>query len=119
MVAIRQRTILVLLCLNVGNCAKANSYFTGIKTEIIKGKTVASSYKTLQGYSKFRCVSKCLEEAAYGVCKAAGFDTSTQTCFLSSAVAVQEGGLNSETFVIITKGNVCRLFLHHVYCSKL
>ena len=107
--ALKQRVILVLLCLHVGKCVNANSYFTGIKTDIIKGKNVASSYKTLHGYSKFRCVGKCLEEAAYGVCKAAGLDTSTQTCFLSSDVAVQGEDPNYDTFVLFRKGNVCCL----------
>jgi len=104
-VSLKQQAILVLVCLHVGKCVKANSYFTGIKTEIIKGNNVASSYKTLHGYSKFRCLSMCLKQTAYGMCKAAGYDTSTQTCFLSSDVVVKEGDSNSVAFVVIYKGN--------------
>ena len=104
-VSLKQRAILVLVWLHVGKCVTANPYFTGIKTEIIKGNNVASSYKTLNGYSKFRCLSMCLKQAAYGVCKAAGYDTLTQTCFLSSDVVVKEGDSNSVAFVLIYKGN--------------
>jgi len=103
-VAIKQRAFLFLLCIHVGNVSKATSLVTKIKTEYLKGKTVTLSYKTLHGYSKFICVSKCLEEAADSVCKAVGYDTSTQTCFLSSTNTVEDGDPNSGAFVI-RKGN--------------
>jgi len=72
----------------------------------MKGKNVASSYKTLHGYSKSRCVNKCLTEATNGDCKAAGYDTSTQTCFLSNDELVQDSDPNSGAFVLINKGNL-------------
>jgi len=105
--AIKQRALL-LLCIYVGNVFQATSHVTKIKTEYMKGKTVVSSYRTLYGYSKSACVSKCLAEATDGVCKAVGYDTSTRMCFLSSSDTVEEGGLNSGAFVLIKKGKIRR-----------
>jgi len=119
--AFKQRVLIFLLCIHVGN-VKANSFLTEIKTEFLKGMNVVSSYKTLSGYSKLRCVNKCLAEATDGLCKAAGYDTSTKTCFLSSENAVANDGPHLGAFVLITKGNLCysefyRNFLGHV-CSQ-
>ena len=54
------------------------------KTQLIKGKMVATSYMTLQSYSDIKCVRKCFEEKRQERCSVAGYDTSTQTCFLSN-----------------------------------
>ena len=111
-VALKQRLILVLFTIHFGKCIKANSLMTEIKTEFVKGKNVASTYKTLHGYSKSRCVSKCLTDATDGLCKAAAYDTSTQTCFLSDDVALEEGDPNSGAFVLIKKGKMHKLGKH-------
>ena len=110
--AVKQRAILFLICIHVANVFKATSLITEIQTEFMKGKNVVSSYKTLHGYSKSRCVNKCLAEATDGSCKAAGYDTSTQTCFLSSENIVQTDGPNAGAF-LFKKGN-----LHSSHLSK-
>ena len=48
-----------------------------------KGKTVLTSYRTIQPYSKARCVEKCVEEGLAGWCSVAGYVTATRTCHLS------------------------------------
>ena len=111
-VAIKHRCLLFLLCIHVGNVFKAKSLITKIKTEYMKGKTVVSSYRTLYGYSKSACVSKCLADATNGVCKTVGYDTSTRMCFLSSSDTFEEGGPNSGAFVLIKKGKIRRFALH-------
>ena len=54
------------------------------KTQLSKGKIVATSYMTLKSYSDIRCVRNCFEEKRQGRCSVAGYDKSTQTCFLSN-----------------------------------
>jgi len=54
------------------------------KTQLSKGKMVATSYMTLQSYSDIKCVRKCFEEKRQNRCSVAGYDKSTQTCFLSN-----------------------------------
>ena len=54
------------------------------KTQLTKGKMVATSYMTLQLYSDIKCVRKCFEEKRQDRCSVAGYDKSTQTCFLSN-----------------------------------
>lgn len=53
-------------------------------THFIKGKTVATSYKTLQSYSKIKCVEKCFAEKRQNRCSIAGYNKVTKTCFLSN-----------------------------------
>jgi len=55
----------------------ANTYFA-------KGKMVATSYMTLKSCSSIKCVSKCFDEQRNTRCSVAGYDKSTQTCFLSN-----------------------------------
>ena len=54
------------------------------KTQFSKGKMVATSYMILQSYSDIKCVRKCFEEKRQNRCSVAGYDKSTQTCFLSN-----------------------------------
>ena len=112
MVAFKQRVLLFLLCIHVANVVKATSLITEIQTEFIKGKNVASSYRTLHGYSKSRCVNKCLAETTNGDCKAAGYDTSTQTCFLSRDNTVETAGPNAGAF-LLKKGTIYLLHLFY------
>jgi len=59
------------------NVQSINTYFT-------KGKMVATSYMTLKSCSSIKCVSKCFDEQRNTRCSVAGYDKSTQTCFLSN-----------------------------------
>jgi len=52
-------------------------------TTFVKGKMVATSYATLQPYSKMKCVRKCAEDNLVGGCTVAGYNTATQACYLS------------------------------------
>jgi len=47
------------------------------------GKTVATSYLTLERYSKIRCVEKCNAEGKHGRCIVAAFNKATKVCRLS------------------------------------
>jgi len=64
-----------LMCL--GNIQTIESRFS-------KGKKVATSYKTLQSYSKIKCSEKCFDEKRQNGCKVAGYNKATRTCFLSN-----------------------------------
>jgi len=54
------------------------------RAQITKGKKVATSYMTLQSYSDIKCVRKCSVEKKQNRCSIAGYDKTTQTCFLSN-----------------------------------
>ena len=63
----------------------------------VKGKRVATSYATLQPYSKMKCVGKCAEENLAGRCTVAGYNTATQTCFLSDDSPADVTSITDET----------------------
>jgi len=72
----------VLVLLNALLCT-ANVQFT--LTQFIKRKTVATSYFTLQPYSKFQCAEKCFyHEKKQNRCSFAQYNEATQTCLLSN-----------------------------------
>ena len=54
------------------------------RAQFTKGKKVATSYMTLQSYSDIKCVRKCFVEKKQNRCSIAGYDKTTQTCFLSN-----------------------------------
>ena len=53
------------------------------KATFIKGKTVASSYLTIERYSKVQCVEKCYNEGKEGRCSIAEYSKATRSCKLS------------------------------------
>ena len=48
-----------------------------------KGKTVATSYQTLERFSKVQCAEKCYKEGKKGRCRIAGYNKDTKICRLS------------------------------------
>jgi len=73
--------VFVLLC--AFSLCKANVQ-SSMVTKYTKGKTVATSYMTLQPYSKIQCVAKCVDEKRQNLCSVAGYNVATKTCFLSN-----------------------------------
>jgi len=49
----------------------------------LKRKTVATSYLTLERFSKVQCAEKCYKEGKQGRCRIAGYNKDTKTCRLS------------------------------------
>ena len=49
----------------------------------LKGKTVPSSYLTLERFSKVQCAEKCYKEGKQNRCRIAGYNKGTKTCRLS------------------------------------
>jgi len=73
--------VIVLLC--AFSLCKANVQSSSV-TQYTKGKTVATSYMTLQPYSKIQCVVKCVDEKRQNRCSIAGYNVVTKTCLLSN-----------------------------------
>ena len=71
---------LVFLCASSMCMATVNT----TSTTLTKGKMVPTSYMTLQAFSDMNCVRKCFLEKMQNRCSVAGYDKSTQTCFLSN-----------------------------------
>jgi len=65
-------------------CAQCMATFQSTKTQYTMGKRVATSYMTLQPYSKIQCAVKCLDEKRQGRCSYAGYNAPTQKCYLSN-----------------------------------
>jgi len=59
-------------------------YVQNTHTNFTRGKIVATSYMTLQLYSKIKCVQKCLDEKRQNRCNVAGYNVATRSCFLSN-----------------------------------
>jgi len=53
------------------------------KANFVKGKTVATSYLTVERYSKVQCVEKCYREGKEGRCSIAEYSKATRSCKLS------------------------------------
>jgi len=53
------------------------------KANFVKGKTVATSYLTVERYSKVQCVEKCYREGMEGRCSIAEYSKATRSCKLS------------------------------------
>jgi len=53
------------------------------KATFMKGKTVATSYLTVERYSKVQCVEKCYKEGKEGRCSIAEYSKATRSCRLS------------------------------------
>jgi len=68
----------VVIVLTVSQC---NANFQEFRASF--GKTVATSYLTLERYSNIRCVEKCYEEGKQGRCTIAAFNTASMSCRLS------------------------------------
>jgi len=54
------------------------------KATFMKGKTVATSYLTVERYSKVQCVEKCYKEGKEGRCSIAEYSKATRSCRLST-----------------------------------
>ena len=65
-------------------CSMCLGNIQTIESQFSKGKKVATSYKTLQSYSKIKCSEKCFDEKRQNRCSVAGYNTATRTCFLSN-----------------------------------
>lgn len=66
------------------SCSLSKATFQSTKTQFTKGKTVATSYMTLQPYSKIQCVEKCSDENRQNRCSVAGYNKASKTCYLSA-----------------------------------
>jgi len=71
----------VALYLVTITCSEAQTQ--DITTAFVQSKTVATSYATIQPYSKIQCVKKCYEEGRKGKCNIAGYNMATKSCQLS------------------------------------
>jgi len=71
----------VLVYLSVITLANAGQNET--VGEFVPFKSVATSYKTLDNYSKSKCLSRCMIAAGQGMCTLAGYNLQTKTCRLS------------------------------------
>lgn len=65
-------------------CSLSEADIQTAQTNLIRSKKVATSYMTLQSYSKIKCVDKCLDEKRQNRCNVAGYNKATRTCFLSN-----------------------------------
>ena len=45
-----------------------------IVTKYVSGRDVYSSYETIRGFSKLKCVDRCLRDFPSGRCKVAGYN---------------------------------------------
>ena len=63
--------------------AFSKAHIQDITTPFVQGKTVATSYATIQPYSKVQCAKKCYEEGRKGKCNVAGYNRETKSCQLS------------------------------------
>jgi len=54
-----------------------------MKREFVKRKIVATSFRTIQPFSKQQCLATCFQEERNDNCSVAGYDSDTQTCQLS------------------------------------
>ena len=53
------------------------------KATFMTRKTVATSYLTIQSFSKVQCVDRCCREGREGRCSIAGYNKATKSCLLS------------------------------------
>ena len=61
----------------------SNAEIQDFKANFMKGKTVATSYLTVERYSKIQCVEKCYKEGKEGRCTIAEYSKATRSCKLS------------------------------------
>jgi len=52
-------------------------------TQFTKGKSLATSNKTLERFSEIQCVKKCYAERQKDLCNIAGYNKNTKVCALS------------------------------------
>jgi len=57
--------------------------FRELRALFVNGKTVATSYLTIQSFSEVRCVERCYKEGKQGRCNIAGYNKATNSCLLS------------------------------------
>ena len=65
-------------------CSQCMAAVHTAQTNFTTGRRVATSYMTLQSYSKIQCLKKCFDEKRHNRCSMAGYDLATRTCFLSN-----------------------------------
>jgi len=70
----------IILVLVISLC---NATIRNVKTKFIKKKLVTVSHTTLK-ISKIQCVDICSKERQTGECTLAGYNKTSQTCFLSA-----------------------------------
>jgi len=62
---------------------RSSAEFQEFRVSLMTGKTVATSYLTLEPYSSLRCVEMCYAEGQQGRCTIAAYNQSTMSCRLS------------------------------------
>jgi len=73
-------TFVVVIVVAVSlSCAEIQDF----KATLLKGKTIASSYLTVERFSKVQCVEKCYKEGKEGRCSIAEYSKATRSCKLS------------------------------------
>ena len=111
----RKRTVMafgltfrITLCVHVLIIAACVALILETDTRFENRKCVGSSHKTLQHYSKIKCVQKCHEENTKGLCNVAGYDKATKTCYLSMDSYQDVLDVNDESFGVyfIEKGRL-------------
>jgi len=63
--------------------SKSNAELQDYIATFKKGKTVATSYLTIERISKVQCADKCYKEGKQGRCRIAGYNKNTKVCRLS------------------------------------
>jgi len=107
-----RKLIATVVILYLVTLAYSEAQMQEIIATLIQNKAVATSYATIQPYSKAQCVNKCFDQSRQGRCKSAGYNKATQSCQLSDDM--QHQVLNStdeaaEVF-ILPQGN-CVFFM--------
>jgi len=73
--------------------------------KFISGKTVASSFRTIEHDSQIKCVWECMEEGRKGVCNVAGYNITSQKCQLSVDSQQDVVAVEDEMSGVFVKGS--------------
>jgi len=76
-------TVATLAVVILATVSKSNADFQEFIATFEKGKTVATSYLTIERISKVQCADKCYKEGKQGRCRIAGYNKNTKVCRLS------------------------------------
>jgi len=57
--------------------------FRSVETSFTEKKMVTTSHKTLKPFSIIQCVDLCYKEKEKGMCTMAGYNKTSETCYLS------------------------------------
>ena len=77
------KTVALFTVVILSIIALSHADFQDFFATFLKRKTVATSYLTLERFSKVQCAEKCYKEGKQGRCRIAGYNKGSKVCRLS------------------------------------